>query len=133
MAFAPAQCRDAASGGRMRHHSDCHGRESETVVAIDPTRSTPLPAGPPTPPPEMALLQHAGFPGYVPDYKEDIERLKQHLFGHRRNREPRLMPLQEFAPTRGSPSTAAGVAHHGRLSDTYFLILDKHAGVVKPR
>ena len=108
MAFAPAQCRDAAGGGRMRRHSDCHGRESETVVAIDPTRSTPLPAGPPTPPPEMALLQHAGFPGYVPDYKEDIERLKQDCLDTEEIASPyaRLMPLQEFAPARGWPSTA---------------------------
>jgi len=33
MAFAPAQCRDAAGGDRMSPHGDYHDRESEIVVA----------------------------------------------------------------------------------------------------
>jgi hypothetical protein len=44
----------------------------------------------------------------VPDYKEDIERLKQYCLDTEEIASPyaRLMPLQEFAPTRGWPSTA---------------------------
>jgi hypothetical protein len=48
------------------------------------------------------------FPVYVPDYKEDIERLKQYCLDTEEiaSSYARLMPLQEFAPTRGWPSTA---------------------------
>jgi hypothetical protein len=48
------------------------------------------------------------FPVNVPDYKEDIQRLKQYCLDTEEIAGPhaRLMPLQEFAPTRGWPSTA---------------------------
>ena len=48
------------------------------------------------------------FPVNVPDYKEDIERLKQYCLDTEEIASPyaRLMPLQEFAPTRGWFSAA---------------------------
>jgi hypothetical protein len=70
-------------------------------VAIDPKRSIPLFAGLPTLPSEMALPQRQDFPVHVPDYKKDMERLKQDCLGAEEIARPyaRFMALQELSPT----------------------------------
>jgi hypothetical protein len=68
--------------------SDCHDRESETAVAIDPKRSTPLFAGLPTLPSERALSQRAGFPGSRAGLQKRHRASETGLFGRRRNRIP---------------------------------------------
>ena len=77
-----------AGGDRKSRHSDCHDRGSETAVAIDPKRSTPLFAGLPTLPSETALPQRAGFPGSRAGLQKRHRESETKLFGRRRNRTP---------------------------------------------
>jgi hypothetical protein len=51
------------------------------------------------------------FPVHMPDYKKDIERLKQDCLDAEEIARPyaRFMVLQEFSPTRGRPSTVSRI------------------------